>query len=100
MIDERYGVAFLIAAAAGLAVWYQSKMRHRFVNVVTQDAGEVTPQVPVSNSTVIDLSQPWDTPFYLRDNYPLTRGGTETVPATAYVGMPDSFGPQQVAPNL
>lgn len=101
-MNGKDGTAFLLILAAAAAVWYGLRMSRSKTVAVANTAGaglSVVPQPGVSNSD-LETNNAWETPYYLRANYPATRAGNEVVPSIVTAAMPYTFGPQQIPPQM
>lgn len=107
-LETKHGIAFLAIVGVAAGVWYyhrKSTLRSLGVavpveNVVTTDAGNITPEPSVSNVKPMSLDDEWNTPYYLRANYPDDRPTGNVIPSIVEGSTPQSFGPQEIPSSI
>jgi hypothetical protein len=103
MDNKQTGIAFLLLAVAAGLIWYMTRSRtapRAVPNPVTTNAGDMVPEIQVSNSPIISGTD-WQTPYYLRANFPLMRGaGNGAMPDTTMRPTPQNPTAQEISPNI
>lgn len=99
-MNSEIGFAFILVAALAFGIWHRSKSHVSIVEPHADGAGTgFVPEVPMSNSPFIEGID-WQTPYYLRANYPANRNAGMVVPSIVTSSVADSFGPQEINPSL
>lgn len=103
-MNNSNGLGFLAIVAAVLGVWFYTRKRAGGTPIIdtsvnAESGTSVVPGVPLSNSP--EISGPrWETPYYLRVNYPTNRYAGMVAPYTASNGLPNVYGPQEIPPQV
>lgn len=100
---QEYGLIFVALLAGALLWWFKSQTRAGMPYASTDNtsvsAGNVTPEVPTSNTPMEPKHNAWF-PYYLVSNYPSNRGGDNVMPSLVVGGLAEYYGPQEILPQF
>ena len=92
-MNKSHVAAAVVIAVAAFVAW-------RFWRNTANNGDAVAPMTPgMSNSPVIEPSGQWDTPYYLRSNYPAERGDDSALPIIATPFATDDPSTPYTAPS-